>query len=184
MLADEVAALRNEFVALANQQGSYGYLFAGHQTQTPPFDSDGNYQGDAGARRVEVAQGLVLQTNLIGSEVFGGGGSGIDVFQQLTALEDALRNDDVDQISAGLTGLDAGLEQLTQARSRMGSLRTRLDIALESLDRSEISFSKQRADAVEADPFVSLTQLTGISTTLEQAISVARSLLMSDSSRF
>lgn len=184
MLADEVSALKQELVALSNQQGSYGYLFAGHQTEAPAFDADGNYQGDAGVRRIEVSQGLFLQTNLLGSDVFTGGGSGVNVFQELEALEGALRSDDVAAVSAGLTGLDSGLEQLTQARSRTGSLRTRLDIALQSLDRSEISLTKQRADAVEADPFASLSDLTGISTTLEQAISVARSLLMSDTSRF
>jgi flagellar hook-associated protein 3 FlgL len=184
MLADEVAALKSELVALGNQKGSYGYLFAGHQTQTPAFDSDGNYQGDGGQRRIEVAHGVVLQTNVLGSDVFNGGGSGVDVFAQLTNLEAALRADDVAQVSAGLDGLDGGLEQLTQARSRMGSLRTRLDIALESLDRSEISLTQQHADTVGADPFATLTELTGISTTLEQAISVARSLLTSGNSRF
>lgn len=184
LLADEVAALRSELLALSNQQGSYGYLFAGHQTQSPAFDSNGTYQGDAGVRRIEVAQGLVLETNLLGSDVFGGASGGVDVFAELADLENALRNDDVPNVSAGLTGLDTGLEQITQARSRMGSLRTRLDIALETLDRSEISLTAQRADAIEADPFKSLTELTGISTTLEQAISVARSLLSTDSSRF
>jgi flagellar hook-associated protein 3 FlgL len=184
MLADEVAALRTELVALSNTRGSYGYLFAGHKTDTPAFDANGVYQGDSGERRIEVASGLVLQTNVLGSDVFSGGGSGTDVFAVLETLETALRANDSAGVAAELTSLDAGLEQLNQARSSVGLVRNRLDIALQSLDRTEFSFTQQQANVSEADPFSSLSDLTAVSSTLEQAISVARSLLMSDTNRF
>ena len=43
--AKEVAAIRQQLVALANTKGQRGYLFAGSQTQTPPIDATGAFVG-------------------------------------------------------------------------------------------------------------------------------------------
>lgn len=64
-----------QLVALFNTQSAYGdYLFAGFSGEAPPFVQDVagrvDYAGDDGARRIEVAPGLALQSRNSGRELF------------------------------------------------------------------------------------------------------------------
>src|SRR5579864_1367403 len=62
-IASQVDSLRQQLIALANTQGSSGYLFGGTKSSSPPFDASGNYLGNAGVTHVEIADGVLAVSN-------------------------------------------------------------------------------------------------------------------------
>ncbi|NCN40159.1 flagellar hook-associated protein 3 [bacterium] len=66
----EVDELFFQAVQLANARIGEHYVFAGYQTDHPPFDVDGNYYGDTGAIEIEVQPGQRVQFNMPGLAPF------------------------------------------------------------------------------------------------------------------
>lgn len=182
-MAQQVASIREQMLSLTNTKGSSGYLFAGSQTASPPFALSGDFSGDEAGRRIEVGAGVVMEVGVNGRQAFDAP-DGVNVFQVLEALELALQSDDGDQISATLAGLDASLSQMNIVRAQTGLTMNRLDTADATLEQSQLSSTKRHADITNADPFESISRMTQLSATLEQAISVARTTLNTSLARF
>lgn len=68
----EVKELFFQAVQLSNARIGEHYVFAGYQSDHPPFDVDGNYYGDAGAIEIEVQPGQRVQFNMPGLRPFMG----------------------------------------------------------------------------------------------------------------
>src|SRR3546814_1399678 len=77
-------------------------LFGGTTGTDQAFDPNGTYIGDDGAIERTVMDGLTVQVNVTGEQVFGTNGS--NVFDVLTDIVDSLRNDP--------SALNANLEAL------------------------------------------------------------------------
>jgi flagellar hook-associated protein 3 FlgL len=182
-LAEQVSALRDQLVGLANSKGAAGYLFAGNKLDTPAFADDGTYQGDDGIRRLETGPGVMMDASVNGQNVFARPG-GVNVFDALDSLETALRSNDSSQISAQLGTLDGALEQLNQSRAETGLIMNRMDTADATLEQGELSLTKRQSDITDADVFDTLSRMTQLGTTLQQAISVARTTLNTSLERF
>ncbi|MCH9670893.1 MAG: flagellar hook-associated protein FlgL [Gammaproteobacteria bacterium] len=80
-LAAEVDARFNELLGLANTKDANGeFLFAGNKTNTQPFTQGASvsYNGDQGARELEIAPGFRVNVSHPGDVVFAGflGGNG------------------------------------------------------------------------------------------------------------
>ncbi|RLB59528.1 MAG: flagellar hook-associated protein 3 [Deltaproteobacteria bacterium] len=119
-VADEVQALRQQMLALANTEVGGSYLFAGARNDQVAFDAAGNYQGDANEPELEVAPGLRVAVVLSGDRVFGAAG-GTDVLATLDNLQQALNADDTAAIQSSLDQLDAAGRQLVSARAEAGA---------------------------------------------------------------
>ncbi len=183
MLALEVGEIKKQLVATANARGERGYLFSGAQTDTAAFDTAGGYQGDDAEHEIEIAPGVLTRVTIAGSEIFTAAG-GVDAFAALDALESALLADDVQGVSGSLDGLDAARTQIVRNQAEMGLVLNRLDSADEALATTELELQKTAADRGEVDPFRALSELTDLSTSLEQAIGVARIILNNNIDRF
>lgn len=177
-IAIEVRALKEQLVAVANTRGSRGYLFSGSQTNTATLSTAGAFQGDDTQHRVEIAPGVSTDVTVSGSQAFTAAG-GTDAFAALDALEQALLGGDGAQVSATLTDLESSRAQITRVRSEAGLVLNRLDTADEALSVTELELQKRQAALGEVDPFDALSELTRLSTALEQAIGVARLTLNS-----
>lgn len=182
-LANKVSMLKQQLLSLSNSRGTAGYLFSGHLTDTPAFAEDGSYQGDDGQRRVEVGPGTVVDANVNGGSIFNDP-DGVNVFAALDTLEAALLANDGTQISSSLTGIDAALRQVTQGRSQTGLIINRLDMSNSALEQTELQLTKRSADITDADPFETISRMTQLGTTLQQAIAVARTTLNQSLQRF
>ena len=66
----EIIQLRNQALSLANKRMGTRYIFSGHSTLKPPFNSDGQYQGDNGKINLEIAKDFFVPININGREVF------------------------------------------------------------------------------------------------------------------
>ncbi len=184
LLARDARGLWDELKNLANTQGSYGYLFSGHQTETAAFTNGGIYNGDDGVRSLEIAAGFTVQVNIDGNQTFGGSGGGVNAFTEISALITALEADDGAGIAASLDGIDAAHEQIVRSRAEAGLILNRLDTASETLAQGEVTLTQRSSDITDADMVAAFSDLTSLSQTLEQAIAVARSTLGMTLTRF
>lgn len=69
-VANEVQQLYNQALAISNKKVGLKNIFAGTNTLTVPFDSNGNYKGDSGHISLEVSRNFFVPVNLTGTEVF------------------------------------------------------------------------------------------------------------------
>jgi flagellar hook-associated protein 3 FlgL len=182
-LAVEVEALKEQLLSTANARGQRGYLFSGSQVKTPPLSSAGAYQGDAFEHEVEVSPGVRTRVSVSGAEAFTTAG-GVDAFQTLDNLHQALLSNDASQIAATLGDIESSRSQMVRVQGRAGLIMNRLDTADEALSVTALELTKQDSDAGDVDPFAAISELTQLSTTLEQAIAVARQTLNVGSSQF
>jgi len=89
-----------------------------------------NPKGVSGQQLREILEGVTMVANVTGTEVFT---QSVDLFQTLISLRDALRADNTPAISATLTGLDAGIGQVSAATGSVGGRIQRLDAAQDIL---------------------------------------------------
>lgn len=71
-VANDIRQMRNQLLTIANKRIGNRYIFAGHKTLDRPFNNVGEYSGDKGQIKVEVAKGFFIPINLNGHEVFMG----------------------------------------------------------------------------------------------------------------
>jgi len=71
-IATEINQLNEQLLALANTRDSNGdYLFSGFQSNTQPYQTIlGDYQGDEGQRNIKIGQGVLIESNDPGNQVF------------------------------------------------------------------------------------------------------------------
>jgi flagellar hook-associated protein 3 FlgL len=175
-LATEVASLREQLVATANGRGQRGYLFAGSQTATPPFSGAGVYQGDGNEHEVEISPGVRTRVSVTGADAFTAAG-GTDAFAALDSLHSALIANDASQIAATLGNIESSRSQIVRMQGQSGLIMNRLDTADEALSVTAFELTRQDSEVGDVDPFKAISELTQLSTTLEQAIAVARQTL-------
>jgi flagellar hook-associated protein 3 FlgL len=176
MLAIEVAGLQEQLVSVANARGTNGFLFSGNKTNTATLSSTGVFQGDDGRHEVEIAPGVVARVTVNGADAFGAAG-GTDAYATLEALRQGLLANDAGAISGTLGDLEASRSQIVRAQGDAGLILNRLDTAEEALSRTELELTTRQGEIGDIDPFAALSELTLLSTTLEQAIAVARQTL-------
>jgi flagellar hook-associated protein 3 FlgL len=174
-LASEVASLRESMLALANTRVDGKYVLGGLREDAPPFDAAGAFTGDRNAREVEVAPGVRVATSVPVGEVLAPGG-GLDVLASLDRLGAAMRANDVPGIQTGIAEIAVAEEQILSGRVQVGTSTQRLEQAQSLATRLRDSTREVRANAVEADAFDSLTELTRSQTVLDQALTIAAKL--------
>lgn len=175
-LATEVEALQAQFISAANTRGGRGFLFSGNRTDTAALSPTGDYQGDDAEHAVEIAPGVTAAVSVSGAEAFTADG-GIDVFAALDALHSALQAGDGQQVASTLGNLEASRAQLVRAQAKSGLIMNRLDSADEALSVTALELERRSSELGAVDPFSALSELSQLSTTLEQAIAVARNTL-------
>ena len=173
-LAVQVGQLRDQLVALANTKGTQGYVFGGTATDQPPYDTNGTFKGNGNERVLEVGPNVAAVISVSGAVAFSGNA---DVFAALTSLQSALQTNDVAQITASVSQLDAAQRQVVAARVDAGMKLTRLDTADAAHQAAQTTLSTQKHDAVDADPAAAYSKLMAVQSSIDQAITVARSTL-------
>ena len=175
-LAIEVGALQEQLVSTANARGQRGYLFSGSQVATPALSGAGAYQGDTNEHEVEISPGVRTRVSVTGSEAFTAAG-GVDAFQTLENLRQSLLANDAGQIAANLPDIETSRSQIVRVQGQAGLIMNRLDTADEALGVTAFELAKEDSEVGDVDPFSAISELTQLSTTLEQAIAVARKTL-------
>jgi flagellar hook-associated protein 3 FlgL len=112
-------------ITLSNSPGT---PLAG-DTYTVTTTSPGQFQGDNQIQFIEIQAGTKVPINTTGDRVFKGVGisGGVDIFDTLNQINDALRNNDQTQMNALLDQLGAAQTQISNERSINGARANLLD---------------------------------------------------------
>lgn len=131
--ATQIDSIINQIVVLANTKVGDRYIFGGMKDTAPPFNTIvgfvGQYLGDANVRMVEVAPGQLQAASVRADVALKGVGGGQDVLTALANLATALRTDDVTNVRAGIATMDAGVNQVAQARTDVGASMQLMEFA-------------------------------------------------------
>jgi flagellar hook-associated protein 3 FlgL len=175
--ATEMSQLIAQDVQVANSQHLGAYVFAGTRSDTPPFvsttDSNGNvtsvsYQGNDSTAQVDIAEGVSVGVLVPGVNNSGAGASGLitdsrtgaDFFAHLISLRDHLQAGDVASVAStdrGQLGKDE--ENLMLQYSNNGAVQARLDSAESILNTRSGSLSTLISHEADADLSQTLVQL-------------------------
>ncbi|MEO5666540.1 MAG: flagellar hook-associated protein FlgL [Bdellovibrionota bacterium] len=79
----EADELFYQALQIGNTRVGEHYIFAGYQTERPPFDENGNYYGDLGQIQIEVQPGQKVPLNVTGLKPF----MGLDEIPKRIAVE-------------------------------------------------------------------------------------------------
>jgi flagellar hook-associated protein 3 FlgL len=127
--AVEVRSLLQTTIGSLNARHGNRWIFGGNRDDAAPFDPAGNYLGDAGVRRIEVAPGVLQETSLRADVAVKGAGGGVDVLRTLQDLAAALEANDVGAVRGALDPLDRSLTQVATARAETGVAVVALEAA-------------------------------------------------------
>ena len=120
-IANEIDGLREQLLSIGNMQNAEGeFIFAGTASNAPAYDATGVFQGDAIIRQVNIGKGVSVALGHSGSEVFEGVNGGLNTFDVLADLSQALRNNDQAAVSARFIDVDEAAEKLSSIRTSIG----------------------------------------------------------------
>jgi flagellar hook-associated protein 3 FlgL len=167
-LGTQVQGLFQAALAAANAQSGDGeYLLAGAKSTTPPFDANGNYQGDATARTVSASpQAIGVPGSMLTAA------NGVDVLPELAKLATALSSNNVAGIQASLGTLTTATDQVSLARGRAGTGLAALSQADDARQQLSTHLDGVISDLVEADTVGAASSLARAT----QALDVSRAI--------
>ena len=149
-IAEAIKDIRDQTIGLANSKYGKNYLFSGHLSDTPAFDSATYaYNGDGGSHRVTIGEGITVELEADGSQMFME--SGDNLFQVLDDLEAALTADDLVAIQAAVDPLERIGDRIQITRSGLASDYKRLEATNDYWTSFGNSVETMRSDVEDAD---------------------------------
>jgi flagellar hook-associated protein 3 FlgL len=117
-LGAQVQSILQQVIGTANTNYAGAQLFAGSQTNIPPYDPSGNYAGDSGTNFATFSDGTKIQTTFDGKAIFGDANSGL--IGALTSLQNALQTGDKTATANTLSQLQTSIQSVATARGNIG----------------------------------------------------------------
>lgn len=173
-LALEAEGLRDQMLTLANTRVGDVFVFGGFQTSEPPYDQNGTYSGDSGARRGEIVPGTSVTMNIPGEVAFQ---DTTDLFAVLEQLVTDLQANDGGAVGESLTDLENGFLQINSARARTGVYLSQIQTGDQLRYQLESSALVHRTESVEADINESFNALAQTQFALQAAVAQAQTIL-------
>ena len=172
-LRDEIVALRDEVLNLANSSHGGFALFGGHAETAVARQPDGTWSflGDAGEVRRRVAQGTVVQVNVDGARAFGfDQPEGQDVFSVLDRLATSVTSGDRADMAQGQRELEARFTSVLGALGTVGATTTAVDAARARGEQFVSQIAAERSEIEDLDLAEAVLQLSDARTAYEAAL--------------
>jgi flagellar hook-associated protein 3 FlgL len=141
--AQTIANIRQQILGLANSKYGDNYIFSGHLTDTAPFNGTDPlymYNGDNGSHKVIMGEGITVDIEADGSQMFI---DGENLFVVLENLETALTADPYDPVAVQNT-----VEPLYRIADQIELVRSELATDHQRLERTD-NYWKNFSNAVE-----------------------------------
>lgn len=181
-VAREISTLKEQILSLANSQDSNGnYLFSGSKATQPAFSKDDTgrviYQGDHARMKVNVGDNRRMNLNMPGSDAFvrvvrddgKGGKVGVDFFQSLDDLVNAIQSTDRSGIQRGISELDTLQNGISEGLGQVGADLTVVDFQNSLLDQVKLRLETTRSDVQDLDYTEAITRMNKDQLALEAA---------------
>jgi flagellar hook-associated protein 3 FlgL len=150
--AEEIGQIKRQLIQLANASVAGQYIFAGTKTTEKPYeisDDEILYKGNSGTMLRQISPDETIQVNLPGDEVFGDGENGL--FKALSALEQALRGNDIGGIRESIDELKSSHEAIFAARAKVGAYSQRVQLAKSSIESLRDQLERMISQVEDAD---------------------------------
>lgn len=178
-ISNEVDGLRTNLLSLSNTQSQGKYIFAGTATTTQPFSGPAAgpivYAGNSGSIDLDVAMSTSVSTNLAGDAVFfgaSGQGSATDIFQQVTALRDALIANNHGQIQTAYDNLKAIQGTINNQMTVLGGRQASLEQLTENVQSYNLSLKTIQGSYQDLDYPTAITDYTQAQNAQQASLSV------------
>ena len=181
-IALELGSLREQILSLANSQDSNGnYLFSGSRAGEEAFSKDSSgriiYQGDHARMKVNVGDNRRMNLNLPGSDIFTrvvrddgkGGKVGVDFFQALDDLTQAVKTADRTKIQRGIGEIDSLQIGVSEGLGQIGADLGVVDMQTTVLDQVVLRLQTTRSDIEDLDYTEAITRMNKDQLALEAA---------------
>lgn len=153
--AEEIRAVRDELVQLANTTYMDRPIFGGTAAVSAAYSSSGQYLGDAGAINRPIAPSVSIQVNRVGPAVFGTEDVATpedgNLFQMLGWLADRVQAGDTTAISIGLTKIDAATDVIETAQVELGARALQVDNVVIRAEDSGLQMKMALSDIEDVD---------------------------------
>jgi flagellar hook-associated protein 3 FlgL len=180
-IAQNVQGIQAQILQLANTSVSGSYLFGGTATTAAPYTLDSSspsgvtYNGNSGTNTVQIADGLNVQTNLPGDQLFQN--SSGDVFGSLQKLITALQTGDVSGAQTATNEVRDALNSVTGQRIFYGNAENQLNSTQTFLNQEKVNLTSQATNLVGADMSQVATDLTQAQTAYSATLAAAAKIL-------
>jgi flagellar hook-associated protein 3 FlgL len=171
ILASELDEIVNHLAALMNTQDAQGeYMFSGYRGNTQPYTLNAtgtgyDYNGDSGARFLEIGENSNIQSTDPGSDFFGDGSD--NVLNHVIGLKTALQNDT--DTTASAEGLNRWYENVVSKQAQLGSRLRVLEDQEVNLTDLKVFTESTRSLFADTDYYEAISRLSLESTALQAA---------------
>lgn len=168
----ELKTLRDQVLSLANSRDSNGnYLFSGSKASQPAFSQDAkghvSYQGDQARMQVNIGDSRRVNLNMPGSDVYNrvvrddgkGNKTGVDFFQSLDDLVNAVQSVDQVGIQRGLSEVDTLQNGISEGLGKVGADLSVVDLQTNVLDQVVLNLKSTRSDVEDLDYTAAITKM-------------------------
>jgi flagellar hook-associated protein 3 FlgL len=179
-MAEQVAAIRDQVLQMANYQVGGKYLFAGDETDTQPYNSTTwHYNGDAGTRDTVIGDNMQVNVTADGQSIFGLDATPTNVFEILNHLESALTADPVvtTDITDQIDNLQSAVDRITTIRTRNAGVYQRLDATANHYDYFKVNLQDMLSKTEDANAAEAIINFQVQQTTYESTLSTSAMIL-------
>jgi flagellar hook-associated protein 3 FlgL len=175
----EVKGIYDNLLQALNFKYGSRTLLAGHNSQGPAFDSQGNFVGDSGVLEIDIDRELRVPLTMSAERHILGQGTqdGVDILGAFNRLMVGLETDDSAMIHGTIEDMKKGIEQLSIARAEVGSRQLSIDHALGRHSTHLISTAEQVSKIEDADAIKVFSELARDQTILQAAIRTSEKIL-------
>lgn len=177
-MAEQVAAIRDQVLQMANYQVGGRYLFAGDATDTQPYNSTTwLYNGDAGTRDTVIGDNMQVNVTADGQSIFGPNTA--NVFDILNNLEAALTASPVvpTDITDQISNLQNAVDRITTIRARNAGVYKRLEATANHYDYFKVNLQTMLSKTEDADTAEAIINFQVQQTTYESTLSTSAMIL-------
>lgn len=193
--AKNVTEAIKDAVQQANTKSHDDYIFGGTKSDKPPYviklDAAGNvesvtYQGNTDTAEVEIAQGVTISSQSIGSNSTGSGPSGVladsqagvDCFKDLITLQNQLLQGDVSGIlNSTRQALIKDTDNIVYQTANNAAIQSRLQVTDDFTAQRNLAINGRVSEEADADIAETIVRLTQTQTAYQAALQSASRLL-------
>ena len=177
-LAASIQGVLSQVVELANTSYQGSYIFGGTAVTSAPFSSGANgvtYNGTDGVNQATIADGMSIQTNVPGSQLFMQPGS--DVIGSLEQLVTAVQSGDPTATANATTVLSNALSYLSSQRVFYGNTMSQLNDEQTTLGQESTNLKSEENTLVGVDMAQAATEVTQAQTDDQAVLAAAARVL-------
>lgn len=161
-MAKEIRQIKEQMGTIVNQTMGSRYIFAGTDTQTPPYDvANGQFVNTNSKEiKLEMSEGVLVPININPQSVFnfkGIAGTGDNIFQLLDKMATQLESGQ--DATSFLGELDDQMDNFLAERATLGARMNRIELVQGRLQEQELSVNELMSKNEDADVAEVITNL-------------------------